>query len=103
MADEIVKIDQISLEPGNRRIWTLLIEGGEPFQLKTQSPLPKNPILEHNGGHTVWKMTGSQAEMEILKQTIQDCFGVHVEPLTEIQDDDQTAIRIITTGLPGIR
>ena len=49
------------------RVWTFLIVGGQPFQLKLQN----NPPLNHSGqGRTVWHLVGDKALMETAREHI---------------------------------
>lgn len=79
------------------RTWTLLMTGGFPFQLK----LPMNPLLEHDGTRTVWKMFGTLDEIHTVIQVIKDLSEVSISIFTETQTTEQRKERMDLLGLAG--
>jgi len=73
-------------------IWTFVIRGGEPFELKVTGKL--GPVLNHGGAMTVWKMVGTEEEAaSIESMVIGPLIGARVERHTEIETEDMIAIR----------
>lgn len=63
----------------DKKVWTLVIRGGEPFDLVT----PRHPRLEHAGKQTLWKFHGTCSEVEELRSCIQTEFQAAVDVFTE--------------------
>ena len=70
------------------RVWTFLLIGGESFRLA----LPGNPLLDHTGGTTLWKLVGTRELAESAGQ-LMTLTGVTVRVFTEEQTPEQARIR----------
>lgn len=77
------------------RIWTLVITLGRPFQLR----LPMNPLLEHDGVRTIWKLHGTSSDVEAAKIAIEETSGAEVTFYTEEQTAEQRYERMELLGL----
>jgi hypothetical protein len=68
------------------QVWTLVITGGEIFQLG----MKLHPVLTHNPeeGPTIWKMLGSGSQAKKIEQAIK-ALGCTVQLYTEVQTEEQ--------------
>ena len=77
--------------PGDVKVWTFIIRGGEPFQMKLAKLGPK---LEHGGGMTVWKMMGTEEEAQSVEALIVGpTIGARVNRHTEKEDAEMVKAR----------
>lgn len=77
---------------GLKKVWTLIIEGGQPMQLRLQGKV--GPGHEHNGQRSLWKMTGTAEEAEAAKALFTGpLVEAKVTLLTEGDDDEVEAMR----------
>lgn len=78
--------------PGDVKVWTFILRGGEPFQLKFNTKI--GPRLDHGGGHTVWKMTGTEEEARSVEALVAGpTIGARVERHTEEEDAEMVKAR----------
>jgi hypothetical protein len=79
-------------KPGRVSVWTFLIRGGEPFDLKIKNNL--SPALNHDGRMTLWKMVGTDDEAASVEAWVKGpLIGARVERHTEVEDAEMLAIR----------
>jgi len=78
-----------------KRVWTFVIEGGEPFSLT----VPGGPSCNHRGGRTVWKLVGGAGLSKTVAQMMR-ALGAQVETYTEAESPEQAAERRKLLGLP---
>lgn len=80
------------------KVWTLIINGGEPVTLTLQDRL--GPPLRHEGGRTIWKMVGTKEQaFSVVKMLMGPLVGAQVAFTTEEQTEEQAAMRL--TGEEG--
>lgn len=79
------------------QVWTLVLTGGLPFQLA----LPMTPMLDHDGGRTVWKMWGVEQMVLQMEQAIKEACQASIEHFTETQTAEQKYERMEILGLEG--
>lgn len=78
--------------PGDVKVWTFILRGGEPFQLRFNNKI--GPPLDHNGGHTVWKMTGTEEEARSVEtMLVGPTIGARVQRHTEEEDAEMVKAR----------
>jgi len=61
-------------------VWTFQITGGKPFRLS----IPQNPLLDHNGRMTLWKLVGTEMLADQVEHDISK-FGGQVKRYGEQQ------------------
>lgn len=49
------------------RMWTFVIHGGSPISIK----MPNNPVLDHDGDRTIWKMFGSEDQADSVQRVLE--------------------------------
>ena len=76
-----------------QKVWTFLVLGGEPFSLFAEL----TPSLDHNGGRTLWKLVGTEADAAQAMSAIQD-QGAQVVLTTEEQSPEQERERMRLLG-----
>lgn len=80
--------------PGDVKVWTFIVRGGESFQLKFTTKI--GPRLDHGGGLTVWKMTGTEEEAQSVEALIVGpTIGARVERHTEEEDAEMKKARFL--------
>jgi len=81
-----------------RLVWTLIIRGGEPFDIRVNGKL--GPGLSHDGTLTIWKMVGTAGEALSIAEMIEGpLIGARVERHTEVENEEMLAIRRQHLGL----
>lgn len=87
------EISPVSPPPtGNVKVWTFIIRGGEPFQLKLTTKI--GPSLVHVGGTSIWKMVGTEEEAQSVETLITGpTVGARVERHTEEEDAEMLKAR----------
>ena len=86
-----------SAEVTYRTVWTFIIRGGDPFELKVKATL--GPALNHIGPLTVWKMMGTEEEAASIESMVTGpLIGARVERHTEIENPEMLAIRAKRLG-----
>jgi len=84
--------EPVSHSRGLKKVWTLIIEGGQSMQLQLHGKI--GPGHEHNGQLSVWKMVGTADEAEAAKALfIGPLVKAKVTVLTEGDDDEVEALR----------
>lgn len=66
------------------KVWTFKIVGGEPIKIA----IPQNPILDHKGEVTLWKMVGPPEWAEAIEKML-TVYGAQVERFTETRETDE--------------
>ena len=80
------------------KIWTFLIRGGEPFDIRVAGKL--GPPLIHRGKMTLWKMVGTEEEADSLESIISGpLIKARVERHTEVETEGMLALRLEMLGL----
>ncbi len=74
------------------KVFTFEIRGGQGVALTFQTVT--GPPLEHDGGHTLWKMVGTlEMAAEVEQLLTGPMVGATVEIFTEEQTEEQAGIR----------
>ena len=74
------------------KVWTFRIWGGVPFRLGF--PTRVGPVLDHAGGHTVWKMTGTVEDAQSVEVMVAGpMVGARVLVHTEEEDAEMVKAR----------
>jgi hypothetical protein len=77
---------------GVKVVWTFIIRGGEPFQIKLKHQI--GPVLDHDGLMTIWKMLGTAKEAESVEGMVTGpLIGARVQRYTEVESEEMLAIR----------
>ncbi len=75
----------------DRKVWTFIIRGGECFRLNFNERI--GPVLDHDGGMTMWKMVGTEKEADAVKDLVVTVAMCRVERHTETATAEMLAIR----------
>lgn len=77
---------------GLKKVWTFVLEGGQPMQLRLQGLV--GPGLDHKGQRSLWKMVGTAEEAEAAKALFSGpLVQAKVTLYTEGDDDEVEALR----------
>jgi len=77
------------------KVWTFLIAGGDLLPIRIS--VKDTPLLDHDGGPTIWKMIGDEARASSIQRAL-ECLGCKVKRTTEEQSPEQEAERMRLMG-----
>lgn len=79
-----------SLAQVPKRIWTFRIQGGQALSMS----IPGSPVLQHEGGMTVWKLLGTEEWARKVERVLTTLYGCSVTLTTEEQTPELLSSRL---------